>query len=52
MATHRQRPEGRRCSSAECDREQIACVARKEISVAELSRELATGQSIIWRRKH
>ena len=40
METHRRGADGRRIFSAEFKREQIARVLRKELTAAELSREL------------
>ncbi len=51
METHRRASDGRRIFSAEFKREQIARVLRKELTVAELSRELGIEQSVLRRWK-
>jgi len=52
METQRRGTDGRRIFSAEFKREQIARVVRKEVTVAELSRELSVEQSVVRRWKH
>src|SRR5215207_45035 len=52
METHRRGSDGRRIFSAEFKREQIGRVLRKELTVAELSRELGVEQSVVRRWKH
>jgi transposase-like protein len=52
METHRRGSDGRRIFSADFKREQIARVLRKELTAAELSRELGIEQSVIRRWKH
>jgi transposase len=52
METHRRGSDGRRIFSAEFKREQIGRVVRKELTVAELSRELGVEQSVLRRWKH
>ena len=52
MEKHRRAADGRRRFSAEFMREQIARVARQEVTLAELSRELAIDPSVVRRWKH
>ena len=52
METQRRGTDGRRIFSPEFKREQIARVVRKEVTVAELSRELSVEQSVVRRWKH
>jgi transposase len=52
METHRRGSDGRRRFSAEFKREQMARVGRNELTIAELSRELAIDQSVVRRWKH
>ena len=52
METYRRGTDGRRIFSPEFKREQIARVLRKELTVAELSRELGVEQSVVRRWKH
>ena len=49
METQRRGSDGRRLFSAEFKREQVARVLRKEITFAELSRELGIDQSVVRR---
>lgn len=52
METHRRGTDGRRIFSPEFKREQIARVLRKELTAAELSRELGVEQSVVRRWRH
>jgi transposase len=52
MEKHRRGSDGRRRFSAEFKREQMARVGRKEVTIAELSRELDIDQSVVRRWKH
>ena len=52
METQRRGTDGRRIFSAEFKREQISRVLRKELTLAELSRELHVEQSVVRRWKH
>ena len=52
METQRRGTDGRRIFSAEFKREQIARVLRRELTIAELSRELSVEQSVVRRWKH
>jgi transposase len=52
METQRRGSDGRRLFSAEFKREQVARVLRKEITFAELSRELGIDQSVVRRWQH
>ena len=52
METHRRGTDGRRIFTPEFKREQIGRVLRKELTVAELSRELNVEQSLVRRWKH
>ena len=52
METHRRGTDGRRIFTPEFKREQIGRVLRKELTVAELSRELGVEQSVVRRWKH
>jgi len=52
METHRRGTDGRRIFSPEFKREQIGRVLRKELTIAELSRELQVEQSVVRRWKH
>jgi len=49
METHRRGADGRRLFTAEFKQEQIARVARQELTLAELSRELAVSLSVVRR---
>jgi transposase len=49
METHRRGADGRRLFTAEFKQEQIARVARQELTLAELSRELAVSPSVVRR---
>jgi transposase len=49
METHRRGADGRRLFTAEFKQEQIARVARQELTLAELSRELAVAPSVVRR---
>ena len=49
METHRRGSDGRRMFTAEFKQEQIARVARREVTLAELSRELAVSPSVVRR---
>src|SRR5258708_34505234 len=49
METHRRGSDGRRLFNAEFKREQLARVQRKELTVAELSRELGIHVSLVRR---
>jgi len=49
MDTHRRGADGRRLFTAEFKQEQIARVARQELTLAELSRELAVSPSVVRR---
>ena len=50
--TQRRGTDGRRIFSPEFKREQIGRVLRKELTLAELSRELRVEQSVVRRWKH
>lgn len=52
METQRRGSDGRQLFSAEFKREQVARVLRKEITFAELSRELGMDQSVVRRWQH
>ncbi len=52
METQRRGTDGRRIFSPEFKREQIARVLRRELTIAELSRELSVEQSVVRRWKH
>jgi transposase len=52
MEKQRRGADGRRLFSAEFKREQIARVVRKELTFAELSRELGIDQSVVRRWQH
>ena len=52
METQRRGSDGRRLFGAEFKREQVARVLRKEITFAELSRELGIDQSVVRRWQH
>ena len=52
METQRRGTDGRRIFSPEFKREQISRVLRKELTLAELSRELHVEQSVVRRWKH
>jgi transposase len=52
MQKHRRGSDGRRRFSAEFKREQMARVGRKELTLAELSRELDVDPSVVRRWKH
>ena len=52
METQRRGTDGRRLFSAEFKREQVGRVLRKEVTVAELSRELGVDQSVVRRWQH
>lgn len=52
METQRRGTDGRRLFSAEFKRDQIARVVRKELTFAELSRELGIDQSVVRRWQH
>jgi transposase len=49
METHRRGSDGRRLFTAEFKREQVARVLRKELTFAELSRELGISLSVVRR---
>jgi transposase-like protein len=49
METHRRGSDGRRLFNAEFKREQVARVLRKELTFAELSRELGISLSVVRR---
>jgi transposase len=49
MEAHRRGADGRRLFTAEFKQEQIARVARQELTLAELSRELAVSPSVVRR---
>jgi len=49
MDTHRRGPDGRRLFTADFKQEQIARVARQELTLAELGRELAVSPSVVRR---
>ena len=51
METHRRGSNGRRLFTAEFKREQMARVARGQLTLAELSRELAVSHSVVGRWK-
>ena len=51
METHRRGSDGRRIFTAAFKREQVSRVLREEVTIAELSRELAVEQSVIRRWK-
>jgi transposase-like protein len=44
--------DGRRLFSPEFKREQVARLARGEVTISELSRELGISRSLLQRRKH
>ncbi len=52
MDTHRRGTDGRRLFSPEFKREQISRVIRKELTIAELSRELGIEASVVRRWHH
>ena len=52
MEAHRRGTDGRRIFSPEFKREQISRVLRRELTLAELSRELNVEQSVVRRWKH
>lgn len=52
METPRRGSDGRRYFTAEFKREQLGRVARKELTFAELSRELNVDQSVLRRWEH
>ena len=52
METHRRGANGKRLFTAEFKREQVGRLARGEVSVAELSRELQVSDSLLRRWKH
>ena len=52
METHRRGADGRRRFSADFKREQLARIARQEVTFSELSRELGIDQSVLRRWKH
>ena len=52
METLRRGEDGRRIVNADCKREQMAPIARKALTRAELSRELAVEPSVVRRGKH
>jgi transposase len=52
METQRRGSDGRRLFSAEFKREQVARVLRKEVTFAELSRELGVDQCVVRRWQH
>ena len=49
METHRRGSDGRRMFSAEFKQEQMGRVARHEVTLAELSRELSVSPSVVRR---
>lgn len=53
METHRRGSDGRRIFTAEFKQAQIARVAREELTLAELSRELSVSPSVVrrWQRR-
>jgi transposase len=52
METLRRGSDGRRIFNTDFKREQMARIARKELTLAELSRELAVEPSVVRRWKH
>lgn len=52
MEKQRRGSDGRRLFTAEVKRDQIARVGRKEVTFAELSRELGIDQSVVRRWQH
>ena len=52
METLRRGSDGGRIFNADFKREQMARIARKELTLAELSRELAVEPSVVRRWKH
>ena len=52
MEKQRRGSDGRRLFTAEFKREQLARVVRKEVTFAELSRELGIDQSVVRRWHH
>lgn len=52
MDTHRRGSDGRRIFTAAFKQEQVARVAREELTLAELARELAVAPSVVgrWQR--
>jgi transposase len=52
VETHRRGSDGRRIFSPEFKREQIGRVVRGDLTIAELSRELNVGPSVIRRWQH
>jgi len=49
METHRRGSDGRRLFTAEFKQDQIARVARQELTLAELARELSVSPSVVRR---
>jgi transposase len=52
VETHRRGSDGRRILSPEFKREQIGRVVRGDLTIAELSRELNVGPSVLRRWQH
>lgn len=52
MEAHRRGADGRRIFSAVFKQEQIGRVERREVTLAELSRELSVSPSVVRRWKH
>ena len=52
METHRRGADGRRLFTAPFKQEQLARVARQELTLAELARELSVSPSVVRRWKH
>lgn len=52
METHRRKADGRRIFTPQFKQEQVARIERQEVTVAELSRELAVSPQLIrqWQR--
>lgn len=52
METHRRGTDGRRIFTADFKQEQIARVARQELTISELARELSISPSVVRRWQH
>jgi len=52
METHRRGADGRRIFTADFKQEQIARVARQELTISELARELSISPSVVRRWQH
>ena len=52
METHRRGSDGRRYFTTQFKKEQIARVAREELTLSELARELAVHSSVVRRWQH